>query len=58
VILMGLPLYVIWFFSLTAFNIFSLVSVLVVLMIICHGDSCIFVKSCLVSWRLSVPKWA
>jgi hypothetical protein len=37
VILMSLPLYVICFFSLTAFNILSLVSVLVVLMIICHG---------------------
>jgi hypothetical protein len=37
VILMGLPLYVIGFFSLTAFNILSLFSVLVVLMIICHG---------------------
>jgi hypothetical protein len=36
VILMGLPLHVICFFSLTAFNIFSLVSVLVVLMIMCH----------------------
>jgi hypothetical protein len=37
VILMGLPLYVICVFSLTAFNILSLFSVLVVLMIICHG---------------------
>jgi hypothetical protein len=36
VILMGLPLYVICFFSLTAFNILSLVSVFVVL-ITCHG---------------------
>jgi hypothetical protein len=34
---MGLPLYVTCFFSLTAFNILSLVSVLVVLMIICCG---------------------
>jgi hypothetical protein len=33
---MGLPLYVICFFSLTAFNILSVVSVLVVLMIICN----------------------
>jgi hypothetical protein len=33
VILMGLPLYVTCFFSLTAFNILSLVSELVVLMI-------------------------
>jgi hypothetical protein len=37
VILMGLPLNVICFFCLTAFNILSRVSVLVVLMIICHG---------------------
>jgi hypothetical protein len=37
VILMDLPLYVICFFSLTDFNIFSLFSMLVVLMIICHG---------------------
>jgi hypothetical protein len=36
VILMGLPLYVICFFSLTTFNILSLVSVFVVLMMICH----------------------
>jgi hypothetical protein len=34
---MGLPLYVICFFSLTAFSILSLVSELVVLMMICHG---------------------
>jgi hypothetical protein len=37
VILICLPLYVICFFSLTAFNILTLVSVLVVLMVICHG---------------------
>jgi hypothetical protein len=37
VILMGLPLYIICFFSLTAFNILFLVSVLVVLKIICRG---------------------
>jgi hypothetical protein len=36
VILVGLPLYVICLFSLTVFNILSLVSVLV-LMIICPG---------------------
>jgi hypothetical protein len=36
VILMGLPLYVICFFSLAAFNILSLFSVLIVLMIMCH----------------------
>jgi hypothetical protein len=35
-ILMGLPLYVTCFFSLTTFNVLSLVSVLV-LMIICCG---------------------
>jgi hypothetical protein len=35
VIFMGLPLYII-FFSLAAFNILSLFSVLVVLMVICH----------------------
>jgi hypothetical protein len=38
VILMGLPLYVICFFSIKAFNILSLFSVLVVLMIICCGE--------------------
>jgi hypothetical protein len=37
VILMGLPLNVTCFFSLTAFNILSLVSELVVLMMICRG---------------------
>jgi hypothetical protein len=37
VILMGLSLYVVCFFSLIAFSILSLYSVLVVLMIICHG---------------------
>jgi hypothetical protein len=37
VILMGLPLYVICFFSLIAFNILSLFSVLVVSMIIIVG---------------------
>jgi hypothetical protein len=36
VILMGLPLFVICFFYLTAFSILSLVSVVVVLMIICR----------------------
>jgi hypothetical protein len=35
--LMGLHLYVICFFSLISFNIVSKLSVLVVLMIICHG---------------------
>jgi hypothetical protein len=38
VILMGLPLYVICFFSLTAFNTLLLFSVLIVLMIICRGE--------------------
>jgi hypothetical protein len=42
---MGLPLYVICFFSLTAFNILSLFSVLVVLMIIYHGVVLFLVKS-------------
>jgi hypothetical protein len=37
VILVGLPLYVNYLFSLTAFNILSLPSVIVVLLIICHG---------------------
>jgi hypothetical protein len=36
VVLVGLPLYGISFFSLTAFNVLSLFSVLVVL-ITCHG---------------------
>jgi hypothetical protein len=38
VILMGLPLYVISFFSLTTFNILSLFSVLIVLMVIFYGE--------------------
>jgi hypothetical protein len=38
VILMGLPFYAICFFSLTAFNIVSLFSMLVALMIICCGE--------------------
>jgi hypothetical protein len=42
VILMGLSFYVICFFSLTAFNILFLFSVLVVLMIICHGGVVLF----------------
>jgi hypothetical protein len=37
IILMGLPLYIICFFCLIAFNILSLFSVLVVLSLICHG---------------------
>jgi hypothetical protein len=35
---MGLPLDVIWFFSLTVFSILSLFSVLIVLIIICNGE--------------------
>jgi hypothetical protein len=35
---MGLPLYFICFFSFTAINILSLFCVLVILMIICHGE--------------------
>jgi hypothetical protein len=35
--LMGLPLYIICFFSLTDFSILSLFSVIAVLMMICHG---------------------
>jgi hypothetical protein len=38
-------MYVICFFYLTDFNIFSLFSVLVVLMIICHGGCPILAKS-------------
>jgi hypothetical protein len=38
VVLMGLPFYVTCSFSLTAFSILSLFSVLVVLVIICHGE--------------------
>jgi hypothetical protein len=38
VILMGLHLCVTYFFSLTAFNILSLVSEVVVLMMMCHGE--------------------
>jgi hypothetical protein len=37
-ILISLSLYVICFFSLTTFSILSLFSVLVVSMIICHGE--------------------
>jgi hypothetical protein len=57
VILMGLPLSVICFFSLTAFSILSLGSVLIVLMIICHGVV-LFGQVCLVFWRLLVHVWA
>jgi hypothetical protein len=38
IILMGLPLYIICFFSLTVFNIHSLFSVLVVFMMMCHRE--------------------
>jgi hypothetical protein len=55
--LMGLPLYVICFFSLIAFSILSLVSVLILLMIICNG-LVYFGQAFLVFRRLPVPKWA
>jgi hypothetical protein len=55
--LMGLPLYVICFFSLTALNTLSLYSVLVVLMIICHGVI-LFWSSLLGVPRHPVPEWA
>jgi hypothetical protein len=55
--LVGLPSYVICFFSLTPFNILSLFPVLAVLKIICHGVV-LFGQVCLVSWRLPVPEWA
>jgi hypothetical protein len=55
-ILTGLPLYI-FFFSLTTFNILSLFSVLVVLMIICH-EQVVFWSSLFVSWRLPLPECA
>jgi hypothetical protein len=57
VILIGLPLYVIYSFSLIAFNILSLSSVLVFLMLSCHGVV-LFGPVCLVFLRLPVPEWA
>jgi hypothetical protein len=57
VILMHLPLYVVCLFSLTAFNILSLFSVFVVLMIIYHVVV-LFGQISLVSWQLPVAKWA
>jgi hypothetical protein len=54
VILLDLPLYVICFFSLTGFNILSLFSVLVVLMIICNGGV-LFWSSL---FCCPVPEWA
>jgi hypothetical protein len=57
VILMSLPLHVICFFSLTTFNILSLFSVFVVLMMICQGQF-YFGQVSLGSWRLPVPEWA
>jgi hypothetical protein len=57
VILMGLPLYVICFFSLTAFSILSLFSMLVVLMIICCGEVLLW-SSLFDVCRLPVPEWA
>jgi hypothetical protein len=53
-ILMGLPLYVICFFSPIGFSIFYLFSVLVVLMVICHGEFP-FWSSLLVFWRIPLP---
>jgi hypothetical protein len=50
-------LYMLFVFSLTAFNILSLFSVLVVLMIICH-EKFYFSQICLVSWKLPLPEWA
>jgi hypothetical protein len=51
---MGLPLFIVCFVSLVAFNILSLFFVLVVLTIICHGEVSF--------WRglfaVLGPKWA
>jgi hypothetical protein len=55
VILMGLPLYVIYFFSLVACNIPSVV----LTTIICCGEVGVcFGQVYLLSWRLPVPEWA
>jgi hypothetical protein len=57
VILMSLLSYIIHFFSLTDFNILSLFSMLVVLVIICHGK--VLFWSCLFGvMELHVRKWA
>jgi hypothetical protein len=45
------------FLSLEAFDILSLFSVLVALILICHRRV-YFGQLCLVSWRLPVTKWA
>jgi hypothetical protein len=55
---MGLLLYIICFLSLTAFNILSLFSVVVVLMIMCVVGMFYFGQVCLVFWRLPVLEWA
>jgi hypothetical protein len=54
---MGLPFYVICFFSLTVFNILSLFLVLVVLMIICCGEV-LFWSSLFGVLEAPVPEWA
>jgi uncharacterized Tic20 family protein len=38
VIVVALPLYIIWFFSITAFSILSLFFVVIVLAIVCLGE--------------------
>jgi hypothetical protein len=53
--LKGLALYVICFFFLRGFNILSLFSMLV-WMIICHGEALFW--SSLMSWRFPVHEWA
>jgi hypothetical protein len=54
--LLGLALYVIWFFSLTAFNILSLFYVLIVLIIMYFGEV-LFWSCLLVTWKLPIPEW-
>jgi hypothetical protein len=54
-LLMGFPLYIIWFFSLLAFSILSFFSVLVVLMIICCGE--VLIYSCVFSVLEASCKW-
>jgi hypothetical protein len=54
---MGLPLYVICFFTLTAFNIISRVSVIVVLIIICCGIV-LFWSGLFGVLEVPVPVWA
>lgn len=47
IILIGLPSYVTWPFSLVTFNILSLFGVFSVLIVICQGD---FLFSCSIIW--------